>query len=368
VLMGVLQPRARAATMPSMSKKVPRARVYRTGLCDIDVISDLELRGRRFRIIFPPNRDPFGSSTVLSDGKGGFRRLGPGREARIVTNTDERAQRVADLLLAAWAVVQGGITLLPDYLNVVSAGHDEPQHASTHGISLASALAARASQRKALTIAICRLFASYKTLSVHYIDMHPQYGQSFHVAKNPVAWAMFAQASTSAFTAIEDLNLKVETFDKKPPRSNGVWDPVARHSLDQRLQRLGIDPSTEILSTFRGTPTKIERNPSAPTGRRARWSRGRVRDRHVNVADLILYAQLIRNRASAHGRSRLLPSLTTTDVWNVQNLARELILRAAGLLKMVTGQQTMKGTIRSFLQKEARTRLRDRAAKRSVAK
>jgi hypothetical protein len=331
--------------------------IFHTGLFDHVVgarAQKLHFAGRGFEIRFRntstkdrTNRGvaPAGGSAVMV----GRRMSVRSAHEALISSPPARAQEIANLLQAAWAVIDGGFMFIPEWIEPYRDSPDvrDRDHCTTGSIGHAAALAAAASHRKDIAVAVCRLAASYRAMSIHHMDMEPGEDRAFKMERDPAWWVTLAQAATTAFTAIEDINLKVLSFNDVPAKTAGGWDPTARQSLEQRLRKRGIDPATEVMWLARGTPTRLERKDRAPSGRRAEWAGGRNRDRSVNVMDALNYAQFIRNRAAAHAYSKFTTSLTRPEVANVQRLARALILRSSGLWGVIMGVTPVRGTRRA---------------------
>jgi hypothetical protein len=100
----------------------------------------------------------------------------------------------------------------------------------------------------------------------------------------------------------------------------------------ERLGEVGIDAAEEIEWVIRGALRRIERELQPILGYDSSWSNGsEVRDRILKVVDAIHYSTFIRNFVAAHKFGELVGELGPYDVFNVQAVARRLLLGCLGI-------------------------------------
>jgi hypothetical protein len=81
---------------------------------------------------------------------------------------------------------------------------------------------------------------------------------------------------------------------------------------------------------MRGPKTRIEKKRPPPSVGKPSWSRGNVRDVNVRLIDALALASWLRSSTTTHGFSETARSLTVYDAYNVQSLARHLIMDKFG--------------------------------------
>ena len=146
-----------------------------------------------------------------------------------------------------------------------------------------------------------------------------------------------AYAVNAAFSVIEELGLEVRSSQQKP-RFTGdgkdTWNPKVFDNLKKRLSTIGIDPNEDFDWVVRGTERAIEKVLKPTLGKASPWANGDdIRDRTLSIADAIHYASLVRNFISAHKFHSLIGELGPYDVFNIQSIARRLILSSLGVWK-----------------------------------
>ncbi len=201
-------------------------------------------------------------------------------------------------------------------------------------LPVAVAIAAKAWRDKKLVYAIHKLAHSYETESVTPWSMHPRFKQVFqkHTA-NFSSHVGTSVAVNLAYSAIEELDLGVKAGPKKP-RSIGqgtfVWNPEVLGPFKERLREAGINPETTIDWVTRGDQTEVNiyqmlDNPSDDS------DGVDIRDRQVSLPDAINFCEYLRNTLTAHAFSTDTPRLGPYEVYNVQQVARLLILSKCNL-------------------------------------
>lgn len=162
---------------------------------------------------------------------------------------------------------------------------------------------------------------------------HPKYGQVFdnydiqHHAHTRSAFAMI-----SAFSAIEELGLEIRASKKNPRFTDKkwwTWNKKVLSDITQRLDDSGISESLTFDWIYRGHPTKIEEGIKPLFGFDSQWNKyGKsVRDKTLTFPEAIQNASYLRNFIAAHKFNELTQYISPYDVFNIQSLARELILR-----------------------------------------
>jgi hypothetical protein len=255
------------------------------------------------------------------------------------------AQEAADLMNAAYSVLDGGVIKeeLIAYPKGATGqtGITSSDFIATPNLARSAAMATKATRKAIWANSIARLFVSYRISSRHGMDFEPTGGRRFFVTENPIAHAHYAQAIAAAYSAIETLGAEIRASQNNPSKINGVWNPRVLSELEGRLKKLSIFPTETLGWLIRETATRIERRYGIPSGPKAKWARYHVRDRLVRVTEALDRASLLRSKASAHGSSRLTRSLTAVDVENVQSLARFLILSSMGFLPNLRRQNAL---------------------------
>lgn len=201
-------------------------------------------------------------------------------------------------------------------------------------LPVAVAIAAEAWRDKKLVYAIHKLAHSYQTDSVTPWSMNPRFGQVFQKHTDNFS----SQVGTSvainlAYSAIEELGLGVQA-SAKTPRSIGqgtfVWNPVVLGPFRERLQKAGIDSDRTVDWVTRGDRTEvgIYRMLDNPSNGSDGFD---IRDRKVSLPDAINFCEYLRNTLTAHAFSTNTPRLGPYEVYNVQQVARLLILTKCNL-------------------------------------
>jgi hypothetical protein len=256
-------------------------------------------------------------------------------EIMIRATSEQRARQAVALLCSAIDVLHGSAMLDPMediHIRLSGAKQTMPSFISTSGITAACRFAALVS-RASLSYAMHKLAYSYRSAGAHYMDMHPRYysPHEFRVQKEPLAHVRVANAVTLAYSAIEEMQLELRASRENPSRlKDGSWNPVVRNELEQRLRKAKIDINDPFIWTIRGPKTRIERSRQIPAIGKAKWTYGMVRDRQVSVVDALAYASWLRSTTTTHRFTKTSASLTVCDAYNVQLLARKLLMERFG--------------------------------------
>ncbi|WP_315768619.1 MULTISPECIES: hypothetical protein [unclassified Bradyrhizobium] len=216
------------------------------------------------------------------------------------------------------------------------------QFSQSFDFPLAVALAATAWSDKGFVYAIHKLSRSLETESITWWSTHPMYGQIFdkhsELYSNHVSTSI---AINLAFSAIEELKLQVKSSVTKPRFLAGDWNPVVRKDILERLQNAGIDVDQKMNWIVRGDKSKPEESIKESTkqalGAPAPYSDGQVvRDVELTIPEALHISSFIRNFMTAHGFSEASAFLGPYEVFNVQSLARRLILSKSRLWNVST--------------------------------
>ncbi len=164
--------------------------------------------------------------------------------------------------------------------------------------------------------------------------MHPSSGQVFEKhTDNFASHVGTSVAINLAYSAIEELDLGVKA-NGKVPRSIGkgtfVWNPKVLGPFKGRLRKAGIDPERTIDWVTRGDQSEVP--VYEMLNQLSEHSDGvEVRDREVSVPDAINFCEFLRNTMTAHAFSSKTNRLGPYEVYNVQQVARFLIMSKCNL-------------------------------------
>ncbi|WP_298430649.1 hypothetical protein [uncultured Jannaschia sp.] len=201
-------------------------------------------------------------------------------------------------------------------------------------LPVAVAIAAEAWRNKKLLYAIHKLAQSYETGCVTPWSMHPRYGQVFDKhTDNFTSHVGTSVAINLAYSAIEELDLGVKA-SREVPRSVGngtfVWNPKVLDPFKARLRNAGIDPERTIDWVARGDQSEVP--VYEMLNQPSETSDGvEVRDRQISVPDAINFSEFLRSKMTAHAFSSESSRLGPYEVYNVQQIARFLILTKCNL-------------------------------------
>ena len=164
----------------------------------------------------------------------------------------------------------------------------------------------------------------------------PHYGQKFSNEYPDYAYHVDAAfAIVAGFSVVEELGLEVRSSSKRPRfvgTEKDEWNPLVRQDLESRLAERGVDFEEPYYWVLRGQPTNIEIEMKPKLGEAAPYARDNVvRDRKMTLVDAIHQTSWLRNYITAHKFSELNRFISPYDVFNVQNVARRLLLGCLGL-------------------------------------
>lgn len=204
---------------------------------------------------------------------------------------------------------------------------------------VAVALAINAWSDRRAVYAIHKLSKSYETEAVTPWSMHPQYGQIFE--KHSGEFSDHVRSSIAinlAFSAIEEMNLQVNSSREKPRwlDKEYTWNPPVLQDINSRLAKAGINPEKVVDWVVRGDETELTIQPARD--RFSSHSDGQtVRDIELSLPDAIHACSYLRNFMTAHAFGAETHRIGPYEVYNVQQVARFLILSKCGLWNVWTG-------------------------------
>ena len=185
---------------------------------------------------------------------------------------------------------------------------------------------------KSLIYAIEKYKISLELASFTPHSADPKYGQVFdnydlkHNYQTRSAFAII-----SAFSVIEELGLEVRSSSKNPRFLNpdkGEWNPSVLGNIQDRLREIGITDDLTFDWVYRGLPTRIEQEIKPFFGFDSEWViyGEEIRDKTLSFPEAIHNASFLRNYIAAHKFNDLTQYISPYDVFNLQLLARQLIL------------------------------------------
>lgn len=255
-----------------------------------------------------------------------------------------QAQRALNTLISSIAVLDGAVTFCPEPFSIEPREVGTMQHGkfflSRTGLLDACKLASRVSRSRPLGYALHKLALSYQSSSPHIMDLHPGTSpRSFGIQTDPIHHVYLANAVTLAYSAIEELGLEIRASQKNPSKMpDGSWNPTVKADLEARLQKSSIDISSTHIWTLRGTKTRIEKRRPPPVAGKPSWARGPVRDVNMWLIDALALASWLRSWTTTHRFTDTARSLTVYDAYNVQSLARHLIMEQFGFWPAAGGK------------------------------
>ena len=310
---------------------------YYSKLIDIDGNHEIGLlcKGRGWQIHLEPNPS---CNIQYSENK-------PANEITIHTHSENRAQYIANMIMAAHCLYTGEVLTT----NVIKVFQNRAQTADEIaeqlyaggggylGISnlpVSCLITSKASQRLAYQYAIFKYLLSCHTVPLSPLELDPEgdwkLGPFRAVSSLPEDHTHYAYAIITSYSVLEELSVEIRASQECPSMLNGRLNPIVKDDLNQRLVKAGINPSEHIVWNLRDTPTKIERVREPMLVQKAEWAYSKVRDGYIDLFESIAYASWLRSQVSAHRLREIARSLTIYDVANVQHLARRCLLEALG--------------------------------------
>lgn len=188
-----------------------------------------------------------------------------------------------------------------------------------------------------LVYAIEKYKTSIELTSFNPHSADPRYGQIFDnydIRREYHTKAAFA--IISAFSVIEELGLEIRSSSKNPRFINtekGEWNPNVLENIQKRLEESNITNNQTFDWIYRGTPTLIEQGIKPYFGFDSEWIKygDAIRDKTLTIPEAIHNASYLRNFIAAHKFDELVKYISPYDIFNVQMLARKLILYKLGL-------------------------------------
>ncbi len=194
----------------------------------------------------------------------------------------------------------------------------------------------------------CYALEKYKvSLELHSFSPQsadPMYGQVFdHYHYKKQTQTRLAFAIIAAFSVIEELGLEIRSSAKNPRFLNtekGEWNPKVLSNIESRLNSIGLDKSSSFDWIFRGEKTEVEKDFKPYFGYDSEWTKYRdnVRDKTLTFPEAIHNASYLRNFIASHKFKELTEFISPYDVFNVQSLARKLILERLGMWEIMLGR------------------------------
>lgn len=169
-------------------------------------------------------------------------------------------------------------------------------------------------------------------------SIHPRYGQVFssHYERRSHR-VNAAMAIVAAYSVVEELGLAVRASTKKKRFVENKWNPEVLEDLNQRLRKSHVDPAETVEWIHRGQLKPLDEELEHPALRvePSEWGGYRdVQDVTMPMPEAIQRTAYLRNSVAAHKLARtkhLARWLGPYEVYNVQNVARRLLLGRTGL-------------------------------------
>lgn len=206
-------------------------------------------------------------------------------------------------------------------------------------LPVALALATKVWRCRSTIYAIHKLAQSIEIESISPWSTSPRFGQVF--SKHSQLYSSHVQTSKAinlAYSAIEELQLDVRSSSNKPRWLNNKqfkWNPIVLKDIESRLIEKNIDPTLKINWISRGP--KSEPVIETPNAFNPPYSDGKlIRDVQLSLPNAIHSCSYIRNFLTAHAFGKDSHLLGPYEVFNVQNVARTLILKTSGFWNIWT--------------------------------
>lgn len=211
------------------------------------------------------------------------------------------------------------------------------------------ALAACAWLDRRTVYALHKLAKSYEIEAITPRSAHPRYGQIFEKYSGEFSdHVRSSMAINLAFSAIEELNLQINSSREKPRwlDKEYTWNPLVLMDIASRLEKAGIDPDQTVDWIVRGDETELAIQPARDQF--SAYGDGQtVRDIELSLPDAIHACSYLRNFMTAHAFGKETPRLGPYEVYNVQQVARFLALSKCGLLNVWTDDLSERITSRT---------------------
>jgi hypothetical protein len=200
---------------------------------------------------------------------------------------------------------------------------------------------------EALNYAMLKLYQSYSIESVTPHSTHPRFGQIFRkTSKRYLSHVQTASAINLAFSAIEELKLGINSSRERPrwkPESTYEWNDAVLADIEKRLRNAGIDPQNTIDWVVRGNSPDFKMQPvlDSPT---PHHDGKKVKDWRLTIPYAIHACSHIRNYVTAHAFGEEIAQVGPYELFNVQQVARYLILEKCGYLHKGTAATSSPGS------------------------
>lgn len=185
-----------------------------------------------------------------------------------------------------------------------------------------------------------KLMLSYRLSRSTWWSMHPDHGQVFekypHEHMDHVSTAF---AINAAFSAIEELHLEVRSSNKNRRWGDGngdgdgvsaIWNPKVLENIEGRLRDSGIDLTQQVEWIQRGAASEAEQDLKPQFMTPSPYAKGQeVRDLQLSLPNALHYCSYLRNFMTAHRFREATSTIGPYEVFNVQSVARRLILSKA---------------------------------------
>lgn len=273
----------------------------------------------------------------------------PGQLLIILEESDEKAENIINLIYASLLILHGfpyklGGSTTPFPIpgnenelndlskNVFQQGNFMQQFATDRHLIIAFHLARNALRQESYKYAIHKLANSYETESVTPKSLDPRHGQKFQKSsESHLSHVISSIAINLAFSAIEEMGLKIISSKEKPRwlnGKNGTWNPVVLRSIQNRLANIGISSNEEIDWVIRGINNDAEIALLDQLGLNKKLLNGDCSDLKIKLPEALHLCSFIRNYQTAHAFGHKSKLIGPYEVFNVQNTARRLILKA----------------------------------------
>ncbi|MDE5416994.1 hypothetical protein L3049_03160 [Labilibaculum sp. DW002] len=271
----------------------------------------------------------------------------PQNELIIECESEERAEDILSIIkggtLLAYPDISltGKIGLIEEYRKendkYYSDKHTRKYFKYCENIGFGCLVANLAYNNKVVIYSIEKYRVSLELNSCSPGSVNPRFGQIFDhydVKHNYHTTAAFA--ITSAFSVIEELGLEIRSSSKNKRFTNnetGEWNPKVLSNINKRLVDSGIATDVTFDWVYRGMPTCIEKEMKPFFGFDSQWViyGEDVRDKTLTLPEAIHNASYLRNFIAAHKFNELTQHISPYDIFNVQSLARQMILLKMGL-------------------------------------
>ncbi len=174
--------------------------------------------------------------------------------------------------------------------------------------------------------------ASLELASFEPYNIDPRFGQYFeHYDIKRQFHTRAALAIIAAFSVIEELELEIRSSSKNHrflDNNTGKWNPIVYSDIQKRLFNANIKATETFDWVYRGNETRIEQKITPFFGYDSEWVKygDNVRDKTLTFPEAIHNASYLRNFISSHKFTEMTQYISPYDIYNVQELARKLIL------------------------------------------